>query len=83
MFVTAPVFILDMSVSESKPPYRRLKRLTLPSSITTVLAAPWKNGWFPDQTSTVYCCCVPLVVRTSSPLQNTCGAGHEGQRTGL
>ncbi len=69
-----PVFILDMSDMESKPPYRRLKRLTLPSSMSTVLAAPWKNGWFPDQTSTVYDFCVPLVVRTSSPLQKTCDA---------
>ena len=57
---------------DSRPEYRRLKRLTLPSSMRTVLAAPWKNGWFPDHTSTVYDFCVPLVVSTSSPLQNTC-----------
>lgn len=34
------------------PANRRLKRLTRPSSVTTVEVLPWKKGWLPLQIST-------------------------------
>lgn len=55
-----------------RPANLLLNLLTRPSSRMTLLLLPWKNGWLPLHISTVYSPLVPLVVRTSSPLQNTC-----------
>lgn len=55
-----------------RPANLLLNLFTRPSSKTTLWLLPWKNGWFPLHISTVYSPLVPLVVNTSSPLQNTC-----------